>query len=109
MTFREAVEQVFDVGPPHPDYTDQVGEIRCCGLPVVQRNQTRWECLVCHCVLAMEEDRWTFSVGRKWHWNGKSGAVIGKLNVSRRCSEEGMRQALEERFWDSTTGSESGN
>ena len=49
LAFYVAVK-VFESAEPHADYPDQIGVVRCCGLPVIQNGQnrrTRIKCSVC--------------------------------------------------------------
>lgn len=60
MTLADALT-VFDEVRLHPDYPDQPGEARCCGLPVVMNSQNGVErifCLKCNRGIRKLKIRW---------------------------------------------------
>lgn len=68
MTLTEALHEFTEALFDMPDYPDQPGTVRCCGVPVVMQNGIRLECLVCR--LTTAQDCWTVDdcqLGKPWH------------------------------------------
>ena len=65
--------QVFDsVAFDCPDYPDQPGMVKCCGLPVVMRGGNVVLCLTCHRTISEVNGRWTVT-----DWEAKGIKISG--------------------------------
>lgn len=61
MTLLEALHE-FDTAPEAlPDYPEQPGTTRCCGIPVVMRNGIEITCTVCGRTVQKIAEQWIIS------------------------------------------------
>lgn len=71
MTLRQALyvfdQVLFDL----PDYPDQPGTVRCCGVAVVMRNGQKVECLKCGRAVSMIGNQWMVMT-----WGAKVDSAI---------------------------------